>query len=140
MDTTATAPGRTELGTYAFFERVRDAVNADPDFRRATEWFDGSVLLRVGDLMVWMKWYRGQIIDMHEGPSPFGYTFAQSAPLEVWQQIVDLPRDCYRPWAKLLHYGDIALEGNIIEATRVLEARFILVSHIHDLATGGDGA
>jgi hypothetical protein len=140
MESTVTAPGRTELGTYAFFERVRDAVNADPEFRRATEWFDGSVLLRVGDLAVWMKWYKGQIIDMHEGPSPLGYTFAHTAPLEVWQQIAELPHNVYTPWAKLLHYGEIAVEGNVIEATRLTEARHVFLSHLHDLATGAGAA
>jgi hypothetical protein len=140
MESTVTAPGRTELGTYAFFERVRDAVNADPEFRRATEWFDGSVLLRVGDLAVWMKWYKGQIIDMHEGPDPLGYTWAETAPLDVWRRIVDLPRNSYRPWAKLLHYGEIAVEGNVIEATRLTEARHVFLSHLHDLATGAGAA
>jgi len=139
METTVADPS-SALGTYAFFERVREAVNGDPDFRRATEWFDGSVLVRVGELSVWMKWYKGQIIDMHEGPSPLGYTFAQSAPLEVWRRIVELPRTAYRPWARLLHYGEIATEGNIIEAMRVMEARHVFLSHVHDLATGGGDA
>jgi hypothetical protein len=117
-----------------FFEKVRDAVNEDPVFRRATEWFDGSVLLKIGDFSVWMKWYRGRIIDLHEGPSPLGFTFALVAPLQTWRGIFELPRHSYRPWAKLLHYGEIATEGNMLEASRVLEAQFILLSHIE--ATG----
>lgn len=124
-------PAVTELITdIRFFEQVRDAVNGDPEFRRATEWFDGSVLLKIGDVAIWMKWYRGQIIDLHEGPSPLGFTFALVAPLTTWQGIFELPRHSYRPWAKLLHYGEIATEGNALEAARVLEAQFILLAHI----------
>jgi hypothetical protein len=126
------------LADMGFFEKVRDAVNGDPSFGRATEWFDGSVLLKIGDFSVWMKWYRGRIIDMHEGPSPLGFTFSLVAPPDTWRQIFELPRRSYRPWAKLLHYGEIATEGNLVEASRVLEAQFILLSHIE--ATGlGEG-
>lgn len=122
-----------EFPGYAFLEVVRDALNADPEFGRATAWFDGSVLLRLGDLAVWMKWYRGHVIDMHEGPDLLGCTFSLSAPAAVWRGIIELPRTSYRPWAKLFQFGEIATEGNIVEATRVLEAQFILASHIHEI-------
>ncbi|MDQ2621831.1 MAG: hypothetical protein M3Y45_02200 [Actinomycetota bacterium] len=125
--------GATEFLGYPFFEAVRDSVNSDPEFSRATQWFDGAVLLRIGDLDVWMKWYRGQIIDMHEGIDPLGQTFSLVAPLETWRGIIDLPRTSYRPWAKLFNFGEIATEGNIVEASRVLEAQFIFVSHIEKL-------
>src|SRR4051812_21364262 len=90
--------GASDFPSIELFEAVRDAVNADADFRRATEWFDGSVLIRIGDFAVWMKWYKGQIIDLHEGPDMLGYTFALSAPQETWQQVFDLPRKSWRPW------------------------------------------
>jgi hypothetical protein len=125
-----------DFPSYAFLESVRDALNADPDFQRATEWFDGSLLLRLGDLTVWMKWYRGRVIDMHEGPDPLGYTFSLSAPAEVWRGVIDLPATSYRPWARLFQFGEIATDGNIIEATRVLEAQFILAAHIRAIGNG----
>jgi hypothetical protein len=118
------------------FEEVRDAVNADLEFRRATDLVDASVLLKIGDFSVWMKWYRGQIIDVHEGPDILGFTFALVAPLETWREVFDLPRTCYQPWAKLYNFGEIAIEGNVLEATRLLEATYILTSHIEALGTG----
>jgi hypothetical protein len=58
-----------------------------------------------------MKWYRGRIIDLHEGPSPLGFTFALVAPPEAWRQVVELLPNSHRSWAKLLHFGEIATEG-----------------------------
>jgi hypothetical protein len=40
------------------FEAIRDALNNDPEFARATQLFDGSVLLNIGKQSIWMKWYR----------------------------------------------------------------------------------
>jgi hypothetical protein len=125
-----------DFPSYAFLEAVRDALDADPEFARATEWFDGSVLLRFGDLAVWMKWYRGRVIDMHEGPDPLGHTFSLSAPADVWQGVIDLPPTSYQPWAKLFQFGEIVTDGNIVDATRVLEAQFILADHIRRIGRG----
>jgi hypothetical protein len=130
---TATA----EFPSYAFFEQVRDALNADPRFARSTEWFDGSVLLTIGDQHIWMKWYRGRVIDMHEGIDLLGSTFTLTAPLDVWRGVIDMPRKSYQPWAKLFNFGDIATGGDIIAATRVLEATFVMAAHIHEIGNGG---
>lgn len=131
---TTESPARgARFPDLAFFEAVREATNADTRFRRATQWFDGSVLLRMGEDRLWMKWYRGQIIDMHQGPSPLGYTFSLEAPTAVWEEMWTLPQDSYRPWAQLIHYGKIATGGSLIEANRVTEAVYSLISHIHDL-------
>lgn len=132
---TATAAPAT-LQSLKFFERVRDAVNADPDFATGTEFFDGSVLLKIGDFSVWMKWYRGQIIDIHEGPDLLGFTFALVAPLETWRDIWDLPRASYRPWGKLFNFGEIATEGDALAATRVLEATFVFIGHVEAIGAG----
>jgi hypothetical protein len=137
--TTAT-PTTLDFPSYAFLEAVRDALDADPDFARATAWFDGSVLLRLGDLAVWMKWYRGRVIDMHEGPDPLGYTFSLTAPAAVWQGVIDLPATSYQPWAKLFQFGEIVTGGNLIEATRVLEAQFIVADHIRRIGRGEEAA
>ncbi len=126
-----------DFPSLAFFERIRDAAEADDVFRVNTEHFDGSVLWQIGDYTIWMKWYRGRIIDMHEGPDPLGYTFALRAPLEPWAGIWDLPRTSYRPWARLFNYGDIATDGNGLEATRVRPATFAVLGHME--ADGGVG-
>jgi hypothetical protein len=121
-----------DFPSLEFFERVRVVTEEDPVFREGTEYFDGSVLLEIGDFTVWMKWYRGRIIDMHEGPDILGHTFALRAPLEIWRGVWELPRTSYRPWARLFNYGEIATEGNALEATRVMEATFVLISSMEN--------
>ena len=84
-----------------------------------------------------MKWYRGQVIDLHEGIDLLGFTFSLTAPEKVWRGIIDLPRTSYKSWAKLFNFGEIAVGGDIVAATRVQEATFIMASHIHDMGNGG---
>jgi hypothetical protein len=85
-----------EIGTglhfpsLRFFEAIRDALNNDPEFARATRLFDGSMLLNIGEQSIWMKWYRGEVMG-----------------------------------------------GDIVAATRVQEATFIMAGHIHDIGNGG---
>ena len=125
-----------DFPSLAFFERVRIATAADPAFRRGTEFFDGSVMLEVGEFAVWMKWYRGRIIEIHEGADPLGYTFALRAPVATWRGIWELPRTAMTPWARLFNYGEIATDGNAVAAGRVLQATFALVAQME--AEGGE--
>lgn len=120
----------TDFPSREFFERVRAATAADPAFRRGTEFFDGAVLLEIGDFAVWMKWYRGDIVDLHEGADLLGYTFALRAPLETWRGIWELPRTALKPWARLFNYGEIATEGDAVAAGRVLGGTFALIGHM----------
>lgn len=124
-----------DFPSLAFFERIVAAVGRDPVFHTGTEHFDGSVLFAIGDYTIWMKWYRGGIIDIHEGADPLGYTFALRAPLDTWTGIWELPRASYRPWARLFNFGDIATDGNGLEATRVRPATFAFLAHME--ADGG---
>jgi hypothetical protein len=126
-----------DFPSLRFFEAIRDALNNDPEFARATRLFDGSVLLNIGKQSIWMKWYRGQVIDLHEGIDLLGFTFSLTAPEDVWRDIIDLPRTSYKPWAKLFNFGEIAMGGDIVAATRVQEATFIMAGHIHDIGNGG---
>jgi hypothetical protein len=113
-----------------FFRRVGEAAGGDAAFRSGTEHFDGSVLMEIGGFAIWMKWYRGAIIDMHEGADLLGYTFALRAPLETWTGIWELPRTSYRPWARFFNYGDIVTDGNAVEATRVRPATFAFIAQM----------
>lgn len=126
-----------DFPSLPFFERVAEAAAGDAVFRAGTEHFDGSVLLEIGDFTVWMKWYRGGIIDMHEGADLLGYTFALRAPRETWTGIWELPRTSYRPWARFFNYGDIVTDGNVVEATRVRPATFAFIGRMQ--ADGGEG-
>lgn len=125
-----------DFPSLEFFERVRAATASDPVFRRGTEYFDGSVLLEVDDFAVWMKWYRGAIIDMHEGADRLGFTFALRASLETWRGIWELPRTALTPWARLFNYGEIVTDGDAVAAGRVLEATFALITQMENEGRG----
>lgn len=116
-----------------FFEAVRDRLNADPDFQRATQWWDGAVLLRIGDFAVWSKWYKGQIIDLHEGPSPLGFSFCLNGPVDVWRELIDTELSTRQQWAKVWNFGDIATEGDIFESVRMTEATYLLSAAIREV-------
>ncbi len=116
-----------------FFERVRDEVNDDPEFARLTQLFDGAILLKIGDFRLWMKWYRGRIIDLHEGPDPLGHTYSLSASEAVWRRVIEMPDTSNRAWAKLFQFGDIATEGDILAATRIMPAQFRFVATIRNI-------
>ena len=57
------------LADRAFQDRFASALNAHPVFSEQAQWFDGSVLLEVGTDLLWLKIYKGKVID-HQ-PSVF---------------------------------------------------------------------
>jgi hypothetical protein len=127
----------TDFPSLSFFRRIGEAASRDAVFRAGTEHFDGSVLLEVGEFVIWMKWYRGGIIDMHEGADILGYTFALRGPLATWVGIWELPRTSHRPWARFFNYGDIVTDGNGVEATRLRPATFAFIGQME--ADGRNG-
>ena len=63
------------LADRALQDRFVAALNAHPGFNEQAQWFDGSVLLEVGTDLLWLKIYKGKVIDHQPAVSPFGYTF-----------------------------------------------------------------
>ncbi len=51
------------LADRAFQDRFVSALNAHPGFNEQAQWFDGSVLLEVGTDLLWLKIYKGKVID-----------------------------------------------------------------------------
>ncbi len=56
-------------------KKLMDWLNASADFQGAAKWFDGSILLVSDGNILWLKVYSGRVIDVHDKPSPFGFTF-----------------------------------------------------------------
>jgi hypothetical protein len=83
-----------------------------------------------------MKWYRGQVIDVHGGPSLFGFTFALNGSADAWRELVEMPLTSYRSWARILASGAIGPEGNIFEYRRMTEAVYTLCYHVRQLSRG----
>ena len=126
------------LAQEALQTRFVKALNANADFRTQTQLFDGSVLLEVDADRLWLKIYRGKVIDQLTTVPAFGYTFKFSGPESAWQQLLSGKRR----WADLTYPGKrnfsddpqlkrvgemevaIRTEGNLLEAGRMTEAMF----------------
>jgi len=128
------------LANAAFQRRFVKALNANAEFSTQTQWFDGSVQIEVDDDRLWLKIYRGQVIDQATATPPFGYTFKFSGPESAWKQLIAGKR----LWADLTYPGkrnfeddpklkrlgamdvSIRTEGNLLESMRMTEAMFQL--------------
>jgi hypothetical protein len=131
-----------------FQTRFVKALNANRAFVEQTRWFDGSVLLEVDSDRLWLKIYRGKVIDHASSVPPFGYTFKFTGALVAWQALISGKR----MWADLTFPGkrnfaddptlkrvgeisvDIATEGNLLEAGRMAEAMFELAYTLRNTA------
>lgn len=128
------------LANAAFQRRFVKALNANAEFSTQAQWFDGSVQIEVDDDCLWLKIYRGKVIDQATQTPPFGYTFKFSGPESAWKQLISGKR----MWAdltfpgkrtfeddpKLKRLGEMSVsirtEGNRIESMRMTEAMFLL--------------
>lgn len=120
--------------------RFVEALNANEAFRTQAQAFDGAIQVEVDEDCLWLKVYKGQVIDHQAAPSPFGYTFKLSGPERAWNLLLSGER----MWADLTfpgkrHFEDdpklerlgemtseIQVEGNMLEAGRLTEATFEL--------------
>jgi hypothetical protein len=138
------------LADRAFQDRFVSALNAHPGFNEQAQLFDGSVLLEVGTDLLWLKIYKGKVIDHQPAPSPFGYTFKFSGTEASW----NLLTNGQRLWADLTFPGkryfdddpalstagtphvEIRTEGNLLEAGRLSEAMFQMAYVLRDCVRG----
>ena len=134
------------LADRAFQERFVSALNAHPVFNEQAQWFDGSVLLEVGTDLLWLKVYKGKVIDHQTAVPPFGYTFKFSGSEASWKLLTS----GQRLWADLTFPGtryfdddpelstagtphvEIRTEGNLFEAGRLTEAMFQMAYVLRD--------
>lgn len=138
------------LADRAFQERFVSALNAHPVFNEQAQWFDGSVLLEVESDLLWLKIYKGKVIDHQPTVPPFGYTFKFSASEASWKLLTS----GQRLWADLTFPGkryfdddptlstvgmphvEIRTEGNLLEAGRLAEAMFQMAYVLRDCVGG----
>ena len=115
-----------------FVERLIATLNGDAAFNAASRWSDVKVLLRFGDQGYWLKLYGGKVIDhMVYFPmaNPLGWDYAISAPLETWQSL----REGRRALGHLLDRGELAVDGNLLEANRMYESTHLMLCTVRDL-------
>ncbi len=138
------------LADRAFQERFVSALNANAGFNEQAQWFDGSVLLEVGTDLLWLKIYKGKVIDHQTAVPPFGWTFKFSGSEGSWKLLTSGER----LWANLTFPGkryfdddpalatvgaphvEIRTEGNLLEAGRMSEAMFQMAYVIRDCVRG----
>jgi hypothetical protein len=138
------------LADRAFHERFVSALNAHQVFNEQAQWFDGSVLLEVGTDLLWLKIYKGKVIDHQPAVPPFGYTFKFSGSEASWALLTS----GQRLWADLTFPGkryfdddpalasagsaqvEIRTEGNLLEAGRLSEAMFQMAYVLRDCVGG----
>ena len=136
------------IADSALQQRFVDALNANTDFTTQAQAFDGSMLLQVDADQLWLKIYKGRVIDHEPNASAFGYTFKLSGPEDAWNLLLENKRR----WADLTFPGkryfdddpkletvgeqtvDISTEGNLLEAARLTEATFLLAYTLRDTA------
>jgi hypothetical protein len=130
-----------DFGSVQFRERLADALTHHEGFALETRWFDGSILLEVGEAKCWLKVYRGRIIETLGSAPAFGYTFTLRGSRQAWEELISGERrlaDLITPGQR--RFADdpslatadgaapsrIAIEGNLLEATRIYEALYHL--------------
>ena len=136
------------LSDPAFQKKIIAALNNNVDFVTQTQVFDGSIQLEIGSDCLWLKIYKGTVIDYSPRPSAFGYTFKFKGSEEAWNYLFSGER----LWADLTYPGkrhfsddpdlkrvgemsvEIATEGNLVEAGRLTEAMFELAYTLKALA------
>ena len=110
--------------------RLREWLDGSSDFQGAARWFDGSVLLGMGDEILWLKIYDGRVIDHKPHPPPFGFTFALKASEESWRALLQEDRN------EILSYTGskkILVEGNLLEFMRLTKTVVALVDGMRAL-------
>lgn len=138
------------LADRAFQERFVSALNAHPGFNEQAQWFDGSVLLEAGADLLWLKIYKGKVIDHQSAVPAFGYTFKFSGSEASWKLLAS----GQRLWSDLTYPGkryfdddpalatagamhvEIRTEGNLLEAGRLTEAMFQMAYVLRDCVRG----
>ena len=130
-----------DFGSAEFRDRLLARLNRHEGFAAETRWFDGSIALEADAATCWLKVYCGRVIEALGAAPPFGYTFKLRGARESWQELVSGERrfaDLITPGQRRfandpkLTTADrsapprIAIEGNVLEATRLHEALYHL--------------
>ena len=109
---------------------LKEQLNGSSDFQSGARWFDGSVLLGMGEEILWLKIYDGRVIDHKPHPTPLGFTFALKASEESWRALLQEDRN------EILSYAGarkVTVEGNLLEFMRLTKTVILLVDGMRAL-------
>ncbi|HEU0031152.1 MAG TPA: hypothetical protein VFQ53_11005 [Kofleriaceae bacterium] len=104
--------------------RLQAWASQDAELIEAATWFDGAVLLELGESVAWLKIYAGRVIDVRDSAAVFGYTFALRGPAAVWQVLLVDPHASVH---QLVLLGKLRVDGNQLEFSRLSKLVAVLV-------------
>ncbi|MFC7157683.1 hypothetical protein ACFQPA_19840 [Halomarina halobia] len=117
-----------------WFREFTEVLEDDPEFRQSMRHFDGSIRLEVGDQTIWMKIYRGRVIEVLDQEAEFGTTFTISGPSEEWERLLTAD---HNPFGEQQTLGKLVFSGNVLESTRLIDGINALVDCLR-LQAGSD--
>lgn len=135
-----------------FAEALVQRLGEHSRFKSETRWFDGSILLQSGSSKIWLKVYRGQILETLPFLPPLGYTFKVGGPTGAWGMLFSGER-CYADLVTpgVRHFADnsdlsrlgeitseLSVEGNLMEASRMTEAVHCLIEVVTEIGKETD--
>ncbi len=110
-------------GDSSLWARISD----DPAFASTAAWFDTTIVLESGEQAIFLKIYRGRIIDMGRGHGFLGYTFALSAGEGTWTRVLS---EGNKGLHRALTAGDVRPRGDLIEFNRGVKMVSLLIEHL----------
>jgi hypothetical protein len=119
--------------TADWFREFASQLEEDESFTTEMRHFDGSIRLDVGDDTIWMKIYRGQILEVLDQESEFGTTFAISGPPDEWERLLTQERN---PFGEQQTLGMLQFSGNVIESTRMVDGVNAMVQVLREATDG----
>lgn len=103
------------------------SLSDDARFASAAEWFDTTVVLESGDRAIFLKIYRGRVIDTGRGHGFKGYAFALSAAEAAWAEVLGQGSSGLH---RALTSGEVRVRGDLIEFNRAIKLVSLLVDAI----------
>lgn len=76
------------IGTLDRKDEFVGRLNDDEEFSSEMRWFDGSIAVTVGSEQLWLKIYRGQVIDSMDHTPVFGATIGLAGSEDAWSRVV----------------------------------------------------
>ena len=121
-----------EFPSLDLVQALQGSLNDSEACNAASRWSDVKVLLYFGRRRYWLKLYGGKVIDMMEYfpmANPLGRDYMISAPLDIWRCLADGSR----AQGYLRDTGDIAVDGDLMQANRLYESTHVMLAAIREL-------
>lgn len=112
-----------------WFQEFINYLEENESFQSVMSHFDGAIKLKVGEEVIWMKIYRGKVLEVLDIEAEFGSTFAITGPPREWERLLTMERN---PFGEQLMAGLININGNFLEAIRVIDGVNALLESLRE--------